>query len=491
MFKRVFTFMTITVVCSILIASLSLMFFLVSFWKNDRFSRLSKDASSLSGRVLSIYERFPEIDLLANETGLLSDIYTSVAEETDVDLFIVSGDGKVIFCRELTYVGAQMNVRCEAHSGLQVDEALLKGGYEASPQTYEAQHKMFGGEDCFVSVSCVFPKDGNMFYAVASQKVSQAYLPFTTEFLRMFLVAELFGVFVAFIGALLASYKMVSPLKKMTEATKQYAEGEFTERINTKLTYSELAEFAGSFNSMADSLERMEESRSNFVSNVSHELKTPMTIISGFIDGILDGTIPPEDEEKYLRIVSEETKRLSGLVVAMLNISKIEAGKLELSPVKVELDKLVTVTLLDFEQEIEKKQIEVEGLDALSPVAARADETLIGQVIFNLVDNAVKFTPSGGMITVRLQQRGANAVFSIRNTGRGIPEEDVRLIFDRFYKVDRSRGLDAKSFGLGLYIVKRIVELHRGTIRVSSKVDEYTEFTVSLPRYEESAKEKG
>ena len=487
MFKRVFTFMTITVVCSILIASMSLMFFLVSFWKNDRFSRLSKDASSLSGRVLSIYERFPEIDLLANETGLLSDIFASVAGETDVDLFVVSGEGKVIFCRELTNVSAQENGICAAHSGLAVNEALLKSAFDASPQTYETQEKLFDGDECFISVACAFPTDGSAFYTVAAQKVSQAYLPFTTEFIRMFLVAELFGVFIAFIGALLASYRMVSPIKKMTRVTRQYAQGEFTERINTKVTYSELSEFAEAFNSMAESLERMEESRSLFVSNVSHELKTPMTIISGFIDGILDGTIPKEDEEKYLRIVSEETKRLSGLVVAMLNISKIEAGKLELSLVKVPLDRLVTATLLDFEQEIEKKRIEIKGLDKLTKAAARADETLIGQVIFNLVDNAVKFTPEEGAITVRLLERGSKAIFSIRNTGRGIPSEDAALIFERFYKVDRSRGLDAKSFGIGLFIVKRIVELHHGTIRVNSSENEFTEFTVSLPRYTEEA----
>ena len=270
-------------------------------------------------------------------------------------------------------------------------------------------------------------------------------------------------------------------LKKMTAVTKLYAQGDFSERISAEDTYNELAVFAESFNSMAESLERIEESRSAFVSNTSHELKTPMTIISGFIDGILDGTIPAEDEEKYLRIVSDETKRLSSLVVAMLNISKIEAGKLELSKTRVDLPHMICRVMLDFEQAVEAKNVSIVGLESLSPLKVTADETLLHQVIFNLADNAVKFTPENGRIMLSLKQEGVNAVFRIRNTGRGIPEADRELIFDRFYKVDKSRGLDSKSFGIGLYIVKSILDLHNGTISVNSDGVTFTEFSVALP----------
>ena len=179
--------------------------------------------------------------------------------------------------------------------------------------------------------------------------------------------------------------------------------------------------------------------------------------------------------------VSEETKRLSSLVVAMLNISKIEAGKLELSYTQVNMARLICSVMIGFEQEIEKKKLSIVGLDRLSDVTVKADETLLSQIVFNLADNAVKFTPENGRIDVALYIHDQQAVFSIKNTGKGIPLSDHDLIFDRFYKVDKSRGLDAKSFGIGLYIVKSIIDLHHGTISVSSNENEYTRFTVRLP----------
>ena len=232
---------------------------------------------------------------------------------------------------------------------------------------------------------------------------------------------------------------------------------------------------------MAEDLARIDASRSSFVANISHELKTPMTIISGFIDGILDKTIPEQDAERYLRIVSDETKRLSRLVIAMLNMSKIEAGKLSLNLTDVSLNAVVFQTLLGFEKVIEEKRIVIAGLDTMDPVTVRADEALFSQIVYNLVDNAVKFTPAGGEIRFTLTAEKKQAVLGVRNEGKGIPPEECALIFDRFYKVDKSRGLDSGSFGMGLYIVKSIIELHQGTISVSSEPDSFTEFTIRLP----------
>ena len=147
----------------------------------------------------------------------------------------------------------------------------------------------------------------------------------------------------------------------------------------------------------------------------------------------------------------------------------------------MDLQHLICSVMLGFEQSVEQKRVEIRGLDTLSAVKVTADETLLHQVIYNLVDNAVKFTPEGGEISLSLTKDEKNAVFAIRNTGRGIPEADRKLIFDRFYKVDKSRGLDTKSFGIGLYIVKSIIDLHHGTINVGSDGETYTEFTVSLP----------
>ncbi len=472
--------MTITIVLCVLIASFSLMLFMVSYWKSDRLSRLSDDVLTLSRSVLSICENGKAADLLAPENAvLLRTAYSAVYDYADADVLIVSENGDVVYCTER----AGGSKTCPAHNRIKIDSAVLEGADESYPLAFTEQLTLrFREKDSFVaSVRAVSANDDACYYIIAMQDVKEAYLPYITAFIRMFIRAGLLGVLVAFIGSLFTSYRMVRPLKKMTAVTKQYAEGDFSERISAKDTYNELAEFAEAFNSMAENLQRLEESRSTFVSNTSHELKTPMTIISGFIDGILDGTIPPEDEEKYLRIVSEETKRLSGLVVAMLNISRIEAGKLELSLSQVNFAHLICTVMLGFEQAVEKKNIVVSGLDRLGSVTVWGDETMLSQIVFNLVDNAVKFTPENGRIHVSLTNTGDSAQFRIRNTGRGIPAEELELIFERFYKVDKSRGLDAKSFGIGLYIVKSIIELHHGTISVSSRENDYTEFTVELP----------
>lgn len=243
------------------------------------------------------------------------------------------------------------------------------------------------------------------------------------------------------------------------------------------------------FNRMAASLSLQESSRRSFVANVSHELKTPMTTIGGFIDGILDGTIEPERQNHYLRIVSDETKRLSRLVTSMLNMSKIEAGELQLQPKRFDLCREIFDTMLNFEQIIDRKHIEVVGLDTLRPTYIFADRDMLHQVIYNLVDNAVKFTENG-TIGVAVEQTQENTTVSIRNTGTtGISSEELSRVFERFYKVDKSRSYDTKGAGLGLYICKTIIEMHGGTISAQSDGSEYVEFSFTLPNVPPSSGE--
>ena len=232
---------------------------------------------------------------------------------------------------------------------------------------------------------------------------------------------------------------------------------------------------------MADELAVEEEAQRSFIANVSHELKTPMTSIGGFIDGILDGTIPKEQETQYLRTVSKEIRRLSRIVVSMLNLSKIEAGEVDLAPVKYDISAQLFETLLPFERTINDKDIQVEGFENMRPVSVTADRDLIQQVIYNLLDNAVKFTPEHGVIRVEAAQTDHGVRVSIRNSGAGVSNEEISRIFERFYKVDKSRSFDVKGVGLGLYIVKTIINMHDGTIRATSKEGEYTEFSFELP----------
>ena len=250
-----------------------------------------------------------------------------------------------------------------------------------------------------------------------------------------------------------------------------------------------MGQLAMALNNMAQSLSTTENARRSFTANVSHELKTPMTTISGFVDGILDGTIPPEQERHYLTIVSGETKRMSRLVRTMLNLSRIEAGEMEIKHSKFNIVETICQALFLFETQIEEKNLDVRGLDH-DKVMVDADPDLVHQVVYNLIENAVKFVNEGGYLEFGFSSDVKNTYISVKNSGAGLSKEEIPKIFDRFYKTDRSRGLDKNGVGLGLYIVRSIVSLHGGEIIVRSNEGEFVEFVFSLPHSRSSAKFK-
>ena len=234
------------------------------------------------------------------------------------------------------------------------------------------------------------------------------------------------------------------------------------------------------FNNMAKSLSNLEAMRRSFVANVSHELRTPMTSIAGFIDGILDGTIAPEKQTHYLHIVSEEVKRLSRLVRSMLNLSRIEAGELKVQTTQFNVLEVICETVFSFEQGINSKHLDIRGLDT-EKIMVEADPDLIHQVVYNLIENAVKFVNDGGYLEFNFNVDGRMTYVGIRNSGEGLSKEEIPKVFDRFYKTDRSRGMDKNGVGLGLYLVRSIINLHGGDIIVKSSPGEYTEFVFSIP----------
>lgn len=261
--------------------------------------------------------------------------------------------------------------------------------------------------------------------------------------------------------------------------TKQYAEGDFSARAFLP-EHAAMYNHACTLNRMAEFIEQNENTRRNFIANVSHELRTPMTTISGFADGILDGTIPPEQNRKYMRIISEEIHRLRTLVQSMLNLSKFEAGEMQLHITSVDISKLLIKTVLMFEKRINDKNVEVEGLEDISLVL-KADEDLMNQVLYNLIENAVKFVNKGGVISFSLHVENGTAYICVKNTGEGLKDDELPKIFDRFYKTDTSRSEDKTGLGLGLSIARKIVHLHQGHIVVKSVQGEYTSFEVQIP----------
>lgn len=486
MFKWYFIQTSVSVLLCLTISSFAVMFFFLAFWKNDRLTAMNNDALSVSQSVeLFVDENKDDISKDKNSyIQLLKNIVVSASKTSGTEIFLVENDGRILVCYDSmnSDFGTVTDGTCLLHRYISFTEEIITGIKSSEEQffNYEGILSGFADENYLLS-AVAFDINDTMYYVIVLQTETSALLPYTTEFLRIMIFASIIAVSISCLLSLVISFRMVRPLKRINEATKHYAGGDFSARINTSDVYKELGQLVDSVNKMADSLSVLEESRSSFIANVSHELKTPMTIISGFVDGILDGTVSEDDQKRYLTIVSDEVKRLSRLVVAMLNMSKIEAGKLTLNKSTFSVRDIFIKTLLGFEKLIDEKRINIDGLDIMENVTVEADETLINQIIYNLLDNAVKFTPEKGTITLSLYTEKKEAVFSVKNTGSGISQNECELIFDRFYKVDKSRGLDVKSFGMGLYIVKSIIELHKGTITLKTEPDEFTEFIIRIP----------
>ena len=270
--------------------------------------------------------------------------------------------------------------------------------------------------------------------------------------------------------------RFLTPLREMNQAAKDFAKGKFDARV-TVTGKDEVADFAMTFNQMAESLSQSERLRSTFLANVSHDLRTPMTTIAGFVDGIRSGAIPPEKRDYYLGIVSEEVHRLSRLVSQLLDISRMESGVQKFHQEKFDICEVTRLTLISFERQIEEKQLCVELDCAEDAMQVYADRDAMHQIIYNIVENAVKFSRSGGLLRLSIQpgERGKYEVV-IYNEGEGVPAEDLPYIFDRFYKTDKSRGLDKVGVGLGLYIAKTILNANDERIWAESEEGKYCAF---------------
>lgn len=310
-----------------------------------------------------------------------------------------------------------------------------------------------------------------IFCTAKSPSIAKRFADALLEILVMQLAALTFMAIFLY----LITNKITSPLRKINNAVKAFTKGDFSRRVQYK-SNNEIGELAANINAMADSIENLEKLRSDFVSDVSHELRTPMTSISGFVEGILDGTIPKDQSDKYLAIVLSECKRLSRLVNDFLNISRFDRGETSLNRSDFDILELARVILLKFETEITDKNINVEFESDSNHCIVNADKDLYTQVFTNLMHNAVKFTNSGGNIFLRLEENNKKCVFSIENSGPGIEPDKLNFIWERFYKTDNSRSTDKSGVGIGLYIVKKIIDSHGENISVTSTPGETTKF---------------
>jgi signal transduction histidine kinase len=287
----------------------------------------------------------------------------------------------------------------------------------------------------------------------------------------------------AMVFSYICSVRLTKPLQEMATAVRRFGQGEFDVRVQDPGKTEEVAQLATAFNNMADSLAQSETRRQEFVANISHELKTPMTTISGFTDGILDGTIPPEKSREYLQVVSAETKRLARLVRKMLDISKLQSKQNVVGHEQFDLCEIMCQMLLSLEGKINARHLDMDVQMPEEPVKVWGEPDAITQVGYNLMDNAIKFSPEGGVIGLQIATKDGKAYVTVCNRGPTIPAEELPLIFDRFHKSDKSRSMDKDGVGLGLYIVKTILNNHKEDITVTSEngVTSFT-FTMTLAR---------
>lgn len=278
--------------------------------------------------------------------------------------------------------------------------------------------------------------------------------------------------------------RLVEPINQMREIANLLSKGDFSRQVTVNSS-DEIGDLSRTFNSMVKELQEVEENREAFIANVSHDFRSPLTSIRGFVQAMMDDVIPQEQYPKYLKIVYDETNRLSKLTNDLLLLSKMQSGQDELHPVRFDINEMIVTLSLGFEQRIEQKNLEMKFNFLQEKLYVYADPDRIERVIYNLIDNAIKFTREGDSIQIETSIVNRKAFISISDTGIGMDEETMRHVFERFHKGDKSRGVNKSGMGLGLAIVKQIVVNHGEQITVHSKEGEGTRFEFSLPLFQQ------
>lgn len=298
-------------------------------------------------------------------------------------------------------------------------------------------------------------------------------------FYKVFVTAALIAIFLTTILIYFYSRWFIKPITVLNQASREVAKGNYKEIIKTK-SRDEIGDLTDNFNEMTKNLERLENSRRDFIANASHELRSPMTSIKGFIDAILDGVVPEDKTKEYLTVIKSEINRLSLLVTKLLDIAKFESEELQLNKAVFDINSLLRRTIAKFEPSIIDKKLFVHANYQEKVLLVEADEEMIERVCVNLIQNSLKYTSDNGDMYIVTKKKKNKVFVSIIDNGQGINLDEINLIWDRFYKTDTSRGVDKVGVGLGLSIVKKILDAHGEMIAVSSEPNVKTEFTFSL-----------
>ena len=468
--RMVFAFVLILLV-ALLLVSITFQVLMQQFVRNRTIENLKGHSTTISQVAAAYYE-----DTTLSQRDFL--IQLSVAGElANADVVICDATGRLILCSDSPF-------GCD-HKGLAITSRdflnkIHKEQYVVSEGVVEG---LYEENRILVSTGIRQEDSGKLLGIVLVSTPQVSTTAITRTLMDNYVILAVLVILFAIVIIAIYTRRTSTPLRHMAKTATAFGHGNLQARAQVpKNSPLEIQELALAFNNMAQALEQSENQRKEFVANVSHELKTPMTTIGGYVDGILDGTIPPAQQNRYLKIVSDETHRLSRLVRSMLDISRLQTqgGIPEERKTRFDVCECVGKTLLTFEQVITKKNLSVQVDMPELPVFTRACQDSITQVVYNLLDNAVKFCPEEGQLGTKVRVDGNKIYVSVSNTGPTIPADQLPLLFDRFHKLDKSRSENRDGWGLGLYIAKTLVCSHDQDISVSS-ADGVTEFTFTLP----------
>ena len=468
-FSRTFFPAAIILLAALLLVGTSFQALAHNYMAEQTIESLKSDGSAIAHLAAAYYTE----NSLTDRNFLVN--LTIASEVSGADAVICDTSGRLVLCSDAP-LGCQ-------HQGLVISQTYLR---QVLSSQYVSSTGLIQGlypESRYV-VALPILATGNVpiGIVIVSTPMTDS-LATLKRMSEIYLTVSLLVVLISVVVMTFLARQQSTPLRDMAKAASAFGHGDLEARVHVqKHSTEEIRELSLAFNNMASSLQKSEYQRQEFVANVSHELKTPMTTIGGYVDGMLDGTIPPEQHRHYMQIVSDETKRLSRLVRSMLDISQLQnqEGISEENKTRFDVLECAGQVLITFEQKILTKGVNVLVDFPEHPVYTLANQDYITQVIYNLLDNAVKFCPSGGDLGLTIREGSQKIYVSISNHGETIPPEELPLVFDRFHKLDKSRSRNSDGWGLGLYIVKTIICSHGEDISVSSK-DGKTEFTFTLP----------
>ncbi len=462
--------------CGLLLMGIVYSYLTINYFQEERNQSLSHTINNIM-RIVEEYTPITIRDNLDEDENLHIFENLAVAREIMITaratgdlIFVTSTDGAVMISNDMSSSNAFL--------GLKFPEEVLDSTIENGNFSDLGSLNNFSENMYFWSGRPIYDGNNNHTGFIFAASDASSLYEYVASTLSMFFISAGLMLIVASVFSIWMTARITTPLREMADAAKKFGSGDFSVRIEED-GEDEIVQLSHSFNAMAESLQKIDSSRASFMGDIAHELRTPMTSIKGFVDGMLDGTIPEESTKHYLGIVSQESARLTRLIKNMLDITKLEAGEYVVNAQYYDIWENITSIVFAAEQRISSGDVKLCGFTPKRTIVY-ADPDLIHQVIYNIFDNALKFCPEGGEICFNVKEEKSKITVSIKNTGDGIEKDALPYVFDRFYKEDKSRGINTGGSGLGLHICKVLITLLGGEIWVESNPGVDCTFSFSL-----------